>query len=423
MRPTLAMSFVILSFACVLPVGAEEKPRFPGQTERGFLLPNGWTLTPAGEQVVLSDLPLNIIPLADNRHALVATSGFNAHELSVVDLDAKQKGSTQTVRQSWFGLALAPGEDKLWWSGGGGAALHALALKDGQLARADAGDPTAAPAKDDSKKKNFRSGLALDTRRNRLYSLDVEAGTLIIVDLAGKAPERTVTLGGRPYDIAIARNGSRIYVTDWSGRRVLALDPQDLHVVAKISVGEHPNQIAQHPVDDRIFVACANTNDVAVIDTKRGLVTETISTARLFPKAPEGSTPDALAVSPDGERLFVANADNNCVAVIDIEEANRSQVLGFIPTGWYPTAVAVTPDGKNLLIGVGKGNQTQANPLTAAKTGQKWPNDKERIGNGHILISARPCRGHCRSCQSRIRRGWPSSPKRCIATAPIRTSC
>src|SRR5262249_42208880 len=126
--------------------------------------------------------------------------------------------------------------------------------------------------------------------------------------------------------------------------------------------GEHPNQLATHPGDDRLFVACASTNSVAVIDTKRGIVTETIYTA-LFPKAPEGSTPCALAVAPDGKMLYVANADNNCVAVIDIRERDKSQVVGFIPTGWYPTSVAVTPDSKNLLVGVGKGNQTKANPI------------------------------------------------------------
>ena len=74
-------------------------------------------------------------------------------------------------------------------------------------------------------------------------------------------------------------------------------------------------------------------------------MTETIHTA-LFPRAPEGSTPDALAIAPDGKTLYVANADNNCVAVIDVATPSRSQVKGFIPTGWYPTAVAVTPDGK-----------------------------------------------------------------------------
>src|SRR5205814_7494023 len=168
--------------------------------------------------------------------------------------------------------------------------------------------------------------------------------------------------GGRPYDVALGRNGALLYVSDWAGRAVLAVSPDDLRTVAKIHVGEHPNQLATHPKDDRLFVACASSNSVAVIDTKRGVVAETISTS-LFPRAPEGSTPDALAVSPDGKTLFVANADNNCVAVIDIEAPSRSQVKGFIPTGWYPSAVSVTPDNKTILVGVGKGNQSKPNPF------------------------------------------------------------
>ena len=142
----------------------------------------------------------------------------------------------------------------------------------------------------------------------------------------------------------------------------MVVDPVAFRVVARIPVGEHPNQIAFHPTDDRLFVACGSSNGVWVIDTKRGIVTETIFTG-LFPRSPEGSTPDALALSPDGEMLFVANADNNCIAVIEVEHPNQIAVKGFIPTGWYPTAVAVTPDGKNFLVGVGKGNQSKANPI------------------------------------------------------------
>ncbi len=380
-----AWLLTLAGFLSCAAVGvAEEKPRFPGQTERGFLLPNGWTITPAGEQVILKDLPLNIIPLADGRRALVATSGYNTHELVVVDLASKEKSQTLTVRQSWFGLALAPDEQKIWWSGGGGAALHALTLKDGKLERADSGDPTNIPEKDESKKKNFRSGVTLDAKRNRLYSLDMDAGALVVSDLAGMQPERVVTLGGRPYDLAIARNGSRLYVSDWAGKQLLALDPTDLRVVAKIAVGEHPNQIAVHPKDDRLFVACASSNHVAVIDTKRGIVTETISTA-LFPKSPEGSTPDAVAISPDGDRMYVANADNNCVVVVDISAPGKSQVQGFIPTGWYPTSVAVTPDGKRLLVGVGKGNQTKANPFFAPGEAPQ-PKDEYRPGRPYAYV-------------------------------------
>jgi YVTN family beta-propeller protein len=71
-----------------------------------------------------------------------------------------------------------------------------------------------------------------------------------------------------------------------------------------------------------------------------------------------------VAVAPNGKALYVANADNNCVAVVDIAVPGRSQVKGFVPTGWYPTSVAVSPDSKTLLVGVGKGNQTKANPFT-----------------------------------------------------------
>ena len=47
---------------------------------------------------------------------------------------------------------------------------------------------------------------------------------------------------------------------------------------------------------------------------------EIISTS-LYPDSPEGSTPDGVAVSPDGRTLFVANADNNCVMVVDISNS------------------------------------------------------------------------------------------------------
>ena len=123
LRPTVCriQLFVLVMVACA-PLAAAENDQFPGQKKDGFLLPNGWMITPAGEQVLLKDLPLNILPLSDGRHVLVATSGYNAHELTLIDLESKVIKQTETVRQSWFGLALSPNQDKLWWSGGGGAA-------------------------------------------------------------------------------------------------------------------------------------------------------------------------------------------------------------------------------------------------------------------------------------------------------------
>lgn len=361
-------------------------PRYSGPTKEGFLLPNGWTLSPVGDQVPLTDLPLNIVPLPDSRHALVGTAGYNAHELSLIDLETRAAVDRETVRQSWFGLALDEPTGRVWWSGGGAGMRHRYELKGPELSRVGADEPSdeilkkaSAPRGDRDAQlgpQHFASGLVLDRSRQTLYALEINAGTILAIDPDSGEVKRSAKVGIRPYDVALARNGSRLYVSDWAGRCILAVDPDDLRVTAKISVGEHPNQIVLHPRDDRLFVACASSNNVAVIDTRRGIVTETIYT-ELFPHSPEGSTPDALAVAPDGRTLFVANADNNCVAVVDVEEPGESQVKGFIPTGWYPTSVAVTPDGRRLLVGVGKGNQTRPNPIETEKQGKKAGSDPQ----------------------------------------------
>jgi YVTN family beta-propeller protein len=319
-------------------LGAQEVPRYAGVTEKGFLLPNGSTLTPAGDHVLLTDLPLNIIPLADSRFALAATSGYNAHELSLIDVKERKVVDHQTVSQSWFGLALSAAGDRVWWSAGGGNELHVFRLADRRLSPLPGPERgTAATIKTGTRTSRFGSGLAVDPARKLLYVLDVDRGTIAAMSIETQKELKSAAVGARPYDVVVGSGGRLLFVSDWAGRSVRVIDPADLRTTARIAVGEHPSQITVHPLDDRIFVACASSNCVSVIDTRRGVVTETINTA-LFPMAPEGSTPDALAIAPDGKTLFVANADNNNVAVIDISTPNRSQMKGFIPTNHHKLA-------------------------------------------------------------------------------------
>src|SRR5438034_3655966 len=149
----------ILSLLPVLPARADDKPHFAGPTEKGFLLPNGWTLAPAGKHVTVTDLPLNIIPLAGGKHALIATSGYNKHELSLIDLTDLKVIDSRTVRQSWFGLALDAEGEKVWWSGGGANVLHTFTLKDHKLARTGPPEPDHAKLTKEERDKlhNFRS--------------------------------------------------------------------------------------------------------------------------------------------------------------------------------------------------------------------------------------------------------------------------
>src|SRR5262249_40896732 len=105
----------------------------------------------------------------------------------------------------------------------------------------------------------------------------------------------------------------------------------------------------------------AASDEIAVVDTKTTSVVRRLSDAS--PAGPsEGSTPNALLLSEDESTLFVAEADNNAIAVFDISEAasSSSKPVARIPTDWYPTAIAAGKDA--MLVLCGKGHGTRANP-------------------------------------------------------------
>ena len=108
-----------------------------------------------------------------------------------------------------------------------------------------------------------------------------------------------------------------------------------------------------------LYVACTNSTSVHVIDIDDGQTLEVIKSS-LFATADNGSTPNSIALSPDGKALLIANADNNNLALIDVTQRGHSRSLGFIPVGWYPTSVRFHRDGR-ILVANGKGLMSKAN--------------------------------------------------------------
>ena len=65
------------------------RPELPGSRPDGsVLLPNQWSLRPAGKQVELGDFPVNVAVHPDGRFAAVLHSGYGAHQILVVDLSS-----------------------------------------------------------------------------------------------------------------------------------------------------------------------------------------------------------------------------------------------------------------------------------------------------------------------------------------------
>jgi YVTN family beta-propeller protein len=156
-------------------------------------------------------------------------------------------------------------------------------------------------------------------------------------------------------------------------------NPLTLEQIARIGVGDHPCDMVESPDGKRLFVANANHNSVSVLNIAGSTVIETITTS-LTPGAPNGSTPNAVALNGDGTRLFVANADNNFLAVMDVSEWQKTRSLGFIPTGWYPTSVLYLNSSKSIAVANGKGLSSRPN-LQGPNPSKKGGGKEEYIGS------------------------------------------
>ncbi|HEU5071587.1 MAG TPA: SMP-30/gluconolactonase/LRE family protein [Verrucomicrobiae bacterium] len=364
----------------------------PGPRPDGsMLLPNQWSLRPAGEQIELADFPVNIAVHPAGKFAAILHCGYSAHEVLVVDLAAQKVVSHTRLPEAFYGLTFSRDGKMLYCSGASRETVLAFSFADGELTHRQRF------ALRTVEERGVPAGLAIDAAGRTLFAANVWGDEVSRVNLGDKsvrnirlttnqqatavglpAPEpdfdtaaatkraKAAALAKNPdavfpYACALDEKHGRLYVSLWGAAGVAVVDLKSERVVAHWPVGEHPCEMALRRDGKFLFVANANDNTVTVLDTRTGRPAETIW-ATLFPASPRGATPNSLALSPDEELLFVANANINAVGVFDVAQPGKSRALGFIPVGWYPTSVRVTPDGRRLLVTNGKGNVASANP-------------------------------------------------------------
>ena len=100
----------------------------------------------------------------------------------------------------------------------------------------------------------------------------------------------------------------------------------------------HACALALSPNGKFLVVANAGSDTLSVIDTRTDKIVETIC-ARQNPGDLFGAQPNALAFDKSGKKLFVCNGTQNAVAVFQFKPG-ESKLLGLIPVGWFPGAIA-----------------------------------------------------------------------------------
>ena len=221
-------------------------------------------------------------------------------------------------------------------------------------------------------------GFSINAGGDRMYVPLSRSNTLAVVELADVSITE-IPVGVSPYEVLLF-SPKKAYVSNWGGRQPeegdpsyttsgseIVIDPRtgiassgtvsviDLEAqkqIKSIEVGLHPGAMVLSPDRARLYVACANSDIISVIDTENDVLLDSIS-VRLAKDLPFGSAPNALAISPDGTQLYVANGTDNALCVIQLDKKN--ELAGFIPTGWYPGAVILDKDATFLFVANTKG--------------------------------------------------------------------
>jgi YVTN family beta-propeller protein len=418
----------------------------PGVRQKAGLQPdqnllfNGWGVTPAGESVPVSDMALKMVVAPDKKRLVAVSGGFGRHGVTLLDMANRKVSQFLPLTQSWNGLAFSKDGKRFFVSGGASGFIHVFKYADGEAAIEQSVKPHPRTT------NVFLAGIAVHPVSGKLYVCNEANHEIWVVNPETLAAESEMAVGLHPHSCAFGGDRRHLYVSNWGSRSVSVVDTETKKRVRDMTVGLRPNDLTVAP-DGRLYVACGGDNTVHVIQTRaleapgadpspaRRLwegTREVISTS-LYPQSPEGSTPAGVAVSPDNGTLFVANADNNCVVVVDIsnsisEEARKNReyvsvVEGFIPVGWYPTAVAVSPDNKTLFVANGKGLASRPNVPVQTPDPRKLhkPPAFDYIGRtleGSISFIDRPDAARMAAHTAQVRRNSPYTPEQ-FHRAPV----
>lgn len=134
---------------------------------------------------------------------------------------------------------------------------------------------------------------------------------------------------GEPLAYIAARRSDEVVVLD-TGNRI---------EIARVSVGDEPIALALTPDGALLFVANSDERFVSVLRT----VDHTLAAL-----IPVGSSPLGVSISPDGNRVYVGNARSGTVSVVDVGSLEVIDTFSIPVTGNGPYGMGLSPDGQVL---------------------------------------------------------------------------
>ncbi len=362
-----ALLLLSLSLVAAPQVAAdnEASPPLVGPTATGTVLPTTQLLRPAGASLEFAGRPVDIALSPDGAWL------YAKDNRGVVVVDCESWDITQRIDSgggSMIGLAVSPDGGHVYATTSGDEMVELEVTAEGTLViarRLKLPGPG-------GQGRSFPCGVALNDTGDRAFVCLSVNNTLAEVELSGETGAvrvlREIPVGVAPFAVKLTPDGKTAIVSDWGGRRAvkdeatapsagtealvdkrgiaasggvsvidLEADPHEDGAVRFLYTGRSASGVALSADGSLAYIANANDDTISVVDVaKRRLVRQIVVKPDLA--LPFGSMPNALTLIDEDQRLLVALAGNNAIAVVDLT-AENTPVVGLIPTGWYPGGI------------------------------------------------------------------------------------
>lgn len=170
--------------------------------------------------------------------------------------------------------------------------------------------------------------------------------TVDLVDLASGESRATLPTGQGPHEIAVSPDGATAVVSNYgtrgaAGSSLTVVDVPRAEVVATVDLGEHQRPHGMAWLSDReLAVTTEGSRHLLVVVPREGKIVKAVETGQ--------EVSHMVAVTPGGERAFVANIGSGTVTAVDLVAGTK---LADIPTGAGAEGIAISPGGGEVWVG------------------------------------------------------------------------
>lgn len=185
-----------------------------------------------------------------------------------------------------------------------------------------------------------------------VYVADPPGNAVTVVDSGNNSIVRTLPNLTGANAIAIRSDGSRVYVTEPTDGKIAVFDGTEMKntnqnpLIKELDVGGEPTALALSPDEQTLYVADAANDQVEAIDLNTGNVAKTYSA---------GSGVSCLALSPDGHLLVIGANDKTLTLYSLPWLSGESASETVVSLSSAPKALQFGPAGRTLWIATGAG--------------------------------------------------------------------